>query len=592
MLAINAVIETHNKGVSTLYRIVDFLDSYSTILFELPSPKGPAGDPPLKLKAILTKHLENSILDGSMKLLTNDPFIPHITPPNYSSDENNPIETKDDRRRDRADAAISWIVEDGYKYLLPERSRAARLRKATSKFGHKYKTLTRWLVRYLTYGMTPNSLYPLHHNKGLRGQPKPMGENKRGRPTKFRIGGGCNVSKEMRELIQAHALKRRAKGYISEPALYAEFRDLYCVDGVEIHPDGSTSTALLPQERRIKEATYIKYLRDDQDLEKMSRAIHGNKHDVNHRETTGSETARSLFAGEILQIDFTILDVQAVHPVYRHNIGRPLGGFGCDVHTLFQAGLHLTMANTSALQAMLLLENIFSAKVDFCRRLGITIKPEDWPGGFLWHKLYTDNGELRGMMSNCIPKNLRIRFTNTVPYRPDQKGSIESSINHVTSHEIKLLPGYVPRQRERGDKPCSLDGKLDPFAITKILALASMHRNEDWIRDHHLTLQAEKDRVAPRPLDLWRHSIENNLGPLRKAPEPDLLRLLTLPRATAEITGDGLVFKDLYYTSSQLRLSQAFQPSPSLLLPQYWSIRHQNPNPVAHRSSPYFKALQ
>jgi len=421
------------------------------------------------------------------------------------------------------------------------------------------------LSRFLTYSMLGSSLRPFNWKKG--GSRKGNAMNKLGRPVKFHkegLKGGANVTPEIRAAVFPFVKEFFQKGLREklEPRLFPDAYDAFLlVHYISGHKNGKP--ILKPVDQLMSPGTFkgIYHRARGAHTVEMSRIKHGERHDKDHREKIGSEAQRSLFAGFCYQADFTIGDIELVHPWYREKcpIGRPLAGLVADVATSASVGGLVSMANACTLQGLLLLKNAFSDKTELLKELGIDSNIYPIPGGIIPHRIYVDNGELRGKMKRVVPENFRVRFTNLPPKRCEHKGTIEHQIGEILGTELRLLPGYRRRDRKTGQR-CEVDGQLDPHAFFKILLLAQGHHNAGLIKKKYQGMEARMDEIPPCPIEMWLHSIKRISGKLRIAPPEQMLQFLLLPRADAEFDpdGKGIVFEKMYYFNKMLLQTGAF----------------------------------
>ena len=204
---------------------------------------------------------------------------------------------------------------------------------------------------------------------------------------------------------------------------------------------------------------------------------------------------------------------------------------------------------------MLAIENMALNKVKYCQQLGIEIEDSWWPCHHLPEEILSDCGSLMSKDSSNIG-NLDVAIENTGSGRADRKPVIESAFDRLNDELIHDLPGAVLK-KTTSDK--DLPGPEDP----RLEACLDIHQVEQlivhYILDYNRYAELEEypmtddmfaDRVLPVPNYLWKWGMKYRSGKPAELPQ-DLVRLNLLPRATASVTEDGIIFKGLRYTCNR-----------------------------------------
>lgn len=148
---------------------------------------------------------------------------------------------------------------------------------------------------------------------------------------------------------------------------------------------------------------------------------------------------------------------------------------------------------------------------------------------------------------------LGIRIENAPPYRADLKGIIEQHFRTINSNATVFLPGRVkPDMAERGGKDYRLDAKLDIRQFTAIIIKCVLYYNNR----HYMEFFEKSSRmmvagVESVPLKLWNWGCRCCPGSLRVFPE-EKVKLALMPAENASVTGKGVRFKGLYYSSQEM----------------------------------------
>lgn len=208
-------------------------------------------------------------------------------------------------------------------------------------------------------------------------------------------------------------------------------------------------------------------------------------------------------------------------------------------------GIALVPDNASYETTSLVIINAASDKADFCRKLGMTISPEDWPVKHLPVKLLSDKGLLFGPKSNSVVNNLRIEVDNCPSYRPDLKPIVERYIGKLLRKISGLLEGNglvnkrdSPRIITDTRKEASLNYEdLLKIMIKEILFFIKY----EAIEGYPLSESMEIVNLRPTPLNLWNYGIENGMASLLHE-DADQLRIKLLSTKLCSYNRTGVLF--------------------------------------------------
>jgi hypothetical protein len=237
-----------------------------------------------------------------------------------------------------------------------------------------------------------------------------------------------------------------------------------------------------------------------------------------------------------------------VNPLDRsRRIGKPILYLLVDVFSRLIVGFYISLRNMSWASAMVAICNAIGKKPEFCKKFGVDIKEEDWPIHFAPEAILVDRGESGGNKADMLTKALGIEIINTAPYRPDEKGIIESYFNVIKNGFMSSLPGATKKKMERGDPDSRLDACLTLDMIRKIfIDYVLYHNNEKVLKNYDPKLALISDKVPLIPIEIWNWGINNLPVDLREIPS-DEVRLGLMPREKANITEKGILFKGLHY---------------------------------------------
>lgn len=163
----------------------------------------------------------------------------------------------------------------------------------------------------------------------------------------------------------------------------------------------------------------------------------------NERPAFGSSSSWRPSAG-CYQMDATLADIYLVSKVDRSRvIGRPSIYIAVDTATQLIAGIHVGMepGEPAVIEC---LAQAAADKVEYCKRFGIDIEPEQWPSRDLPTEIVSDKGrEFFGARMEELCRRYGVEIQNMPPFRPDQKGIVEKTFDLLQAR-------YKPHLRGKG----------------------------------------------------------------------------------------------------------------------------------------------
>lgn len=112
----------------------------------------------------------------------------------------------------------------------------------------------------------------------------------------------------------------------------------------------------------------------------LKEKIGKERYDKDFRTLKTDAMVETLGPGHVVEIDTIIGDIwlrDSLNP--SQVVDRPVTYIARDVYSRAIVGLHVCLEGPSYVGAMNLLYNMQESKVDYCKRYGIEIKPEEWP---------------------------------------------------------------------------------------------------------------------------------------------------------------------------------------------------------------------
>jgi putative transposase len=446
---------------------------------------------------------------------------------------------------ERAMRAVEPLVDD-VRIFDPHERNTMLLARSTEPgdFGTP-KTLLKYLRAFWQGGQTQDALLGALQNCG---RPDVVGTGNRGRDNKDGSKPhqlSDNDFKFMRDVLETFYFDPRKKRKLTDTLQELHERHYTYLDGNKksyLQPPGQC-----PTYRQLEHFLKTKY-----PLEERLRRRKGDKRFAQEdRSTQGSVQLDCHGVGHIYEFDATIVDVLLTSSADKVAIvGKPTLYLIIDRASRLIVGWYLGFENASYSAAMQAIASIGEDKRALCTELGIPYDPADWPAhGVLPEMFIADQGELTSKKARRIARSLRCMLTNVPGLRPDWKPLVECGFAML--HQIigPHSPGYSPdaeNRRRRGPKP-EKDASMNLHEFTSVMVKAIMAHNKTMQTGYPLTISQVADGVPPVPRELWAQGVRRRMGKLDRM-DFERVRAELMPRGTATVTGDGLLFEGMYYS--------------------------------------------
>lgn len=439
--------------------------------------------------------------------------------------------------------------------IYDRRGRRSHLERIEKETGIKKQNLYAYLARYWKGGKTPNAFIPEYKKRGARGRQRVGTEKRLGRPSHTESAFGKvldeNDFHNFEKAIKKYYLTRKE---LSFQATYEKMlSDSY---SVAVKDNGDAEHWHLLPPGKVPSIRQFRYwYQKNRDLRTEIQKRKGDaKYELSSRSVLGKSDYGQMGPGSKYQIDATVGDIYLVSQFDRSNIiGRPVMYFVIDVFSRMVTGMYIGLEGPSWVGAMMAIANAASDKVAYCKEYGISIAAEEWPCYHIPAVILGDRGEMESKNADNLVSMLGIRIENAPPYRADLKGIIEQHFRTINSNATVFLPGRVkPDMAERGGKDYRLDAKLDIRQFTAIIIKCVLYYNNS----HYMEFFEKSSRmmeagVESVPLQLWNWGCRCCPGSLRVFSE-EKVKLALMPTENASVTGKGVRFKGLYYSSQEM----------------------------------------
>ena len=247
-------------------------------------------------------------------------------------------------------------------------------------------------------------------------------------------------------------------------------------------------------------------------------------------------------------MDATVCDIYLVDDG-GNVIGRPVLTACVDGYSSLCCGISVTLeGGVYSLRDLML--NVISDKVEYCRRLGILIKEEEWTCSQVPGKLITDMGSEYISDTFCQITELGVTLENLPPYRPDLKSEVEKFFDLVQESYKPYLKGKGVIEedfQERGGHDYRKDACLTLEDFEKIVIKCAIHYNNKRIIESFPYTEEMLDRgIPPFASSFWNYGVNYGNADLISVTKEELL-LHLLPRKPAQFSRKGLKVNKLRY---------------------------------------------
>lgn len=268
----------------------------------------------------------------------------------------------------------------------------------------------------------------------------------------------------------------------------------------------------------------------------------------NNRPLIGEGVQEFAPAVGVGMLDATVCDIYLVNDA-GNLVGRPILTVCIDAYSSMCCGYSLSWeGGVYSLRGLML--NIITDKVSWCRKFGISIRPEEWGCAMLPATLVTDMGSEYKSENFEQISELGVTVVNLPSYRPELKGPVEKFFHLVQESYKKHLKGkgvIEPDYQERGAHDYRKDACLTMAEFEKIILHCIIYYNSQRIMENFpYTEDMLKVQVKPCASAVWEWS-RSQMGANLIAVEPGKLIRTLLPRTVGKFGRTGLVVNKVRY---------------------------------------------
>ncbi len=207
-------------------------------------------------------------------------------------------------------------------------------------------------------------------------------------------------------------------------------------------------------------------------------------------------------------LDATVCDIYLINDS-GGIVGRPILTACVDAYSGLCCGYSLSWEG-GVYSLRNLMSMVISDKVQFCRKHGIMLDPEDWNCHSLPSTLVTDMG--KEYVSSTFEQiaDLGVTVVNLPPYRPELKGAVEKFFDVVQGLYKPHLKGkgvIEPDYQERGTHDYRLDASLTMADFERIILRCIIYYNSQRIVENFPYTEKNACRrcktICKYNLELW-----------------------------------------------------------------------------------------
>jgi len=414
-----------------------------------------------------------------------------------------------------------------------------------AKLGCSQRSLCKDLRQYWTGGQTRAALLPQLDRCGRTGMhitagrgAKPKGDYKVFPLTSDDI-------QNFKHFIEKVYLKDR------RVSITAAFDKMLAACYVSV--DGNNEPCLKSIGARPSDRQFRHYLNVNYTKEYQKRCRLGDKeYERELAAKLGTALADCLGVGHYFEIDATIIDLWAVLEVdVRRIVGKPTLFLIVDRASGLIVGFYLGLENPSWAGARQAIYSMAGDWAALCASYGVKYNPEDWPAAGVFPKQFlADRGEMLTKASNYVADDLHIGVANLPSQAPQKKPLVECSFKLIHQTIQADAPAYDPPKEahRRCGKHYEQDAVLTVREVGRVILLAIIAQNRKPRRSTEgLNLRQLAKGILPSPIALWNDGIVSRSGLLTRFSE-EHVRTALLTKEVANVAGEGITFRNLYYT--------------------------------------------
>lgn len=274
-----------------------------------------------------------------------------------------------------------------------------------------------------------------------------------------------------------------------------------------------------------------------------------------HEDRQGLAQDGVQFATHRYEVDATVLDCYVRYPYDKSGnktMGRPVFYVVVDVYSTMIVGMYLGFDGPNWSGASQALCNACLDKVEFARRYGLELSPDDWPAKHVPNQITIDNGSEYpdALLSTVLRAEIGVELFNLVAvYRGDAKGIAERIFGVLNDQKIHFIPGAIAEAVRREDKHPSNSTLYDYDALVALLITEIIYHNQTAERLKRCNFSAIVNKVGITPQAIYLNSLSESAdgGNVTSAEDEAKIKWAFRPEEIASVRSNHVYFKGVEY---------------------------------------------
>ncbi|MFQ6949122.1 MAG: DDE-type integrase/transposase/recombinase [Blautia hansenii] len=524
-----------------------------------------------KIKEMLLEDIQNGIEKGYVELYQDEKETKII---DFEQQKKHGKQIRDNYK-------ILHKMFDEYSpnsdWMLRASQRADFLKKFAVKCEVSLSTARRMFRTYLQSGRNVSRLGSRYYNCGGKNKNKQYKNGKRpGRQ------GISKVAKTQETVEHFETMMKRyvkMKTKITYSQLYEDMVEMFYTEKQVVH--GTTLQIAYPAVARPTQRQLYYYIKKKLNEVKKYELRNGYRQAQNNIRPLHSDTIANLpqkTIGARYEIDEMETDFFLVSRLDRTKvIGRAILYLAVDVFSKMAVGYSIGVDNNAWTGVEMLLLNMVENKVEACKRVGISIQEEDWPvHAVLPKEIQVDNG------SEYLSKdfeNFAASFGMSLSFTPPAMGSMKPNVEQKFRQFNLMVKGRLPGVIEKDSygRPHIRNARLNIEEFEKVVVQFILAYNRTPMDEYPDNKELFEAGISLSPIEIWNYYLYQTNG-LQRIENMEQYKFSLLSEANATITREGIKFKKMFYTCSNLEWLEQKMSSAALKGKSRLKIRYDKRN--------------
>lgn len=302
------------------------------------------------------------------------------------------------------------------------------------------------------------------------------------------------------------------------------------------------------------------------DYQRDAKRMQYHEQRNNKRILTGSSTTGIRYPGEVVEIDECDFPVSLVSKSdFTQTIGRPNVYMMIDVltHVICAVGIAFDQNSYVGLTNMFI--NLADDKVEYCKKYGIEIQPEDWYSNFIPARIRCDQGsDFKSEAIRDVCKRLNIERNLEPIATGSMKGEIENLFHLLQERMRPFFENKGLITKDYGSKHHK-QACITLETFTSVLLLLIIEHNKKSMESYPMTDEMIAEGILPRPYMIWEYYCRKEQEPMPIRNKNKYL-LALMKKGVAKVDRKGIHF---------LKRTYLFDKKDD---PELWAVMYSNQN--------------